>query len=103
VNNLSDATPSAFERAIEATHGAKSRLLGKERVDEVFVGTSAWNGEVLVFELLDHPSATRCYAWEVDGEVKAVLGGGTVDSAIAAVRAFILATDFLARSKAKRR
>jgi hypothetical protein len=39
----------------------------------------------------------------MEGEVTAMLGGGTVDSAIAAVRAFILATDFVAKSKRKRR
>ena len=55
-----------------------------------------------MFELVDHPSATRCYAWEVDGKVTSILGEGTVDSAIAAVRAFILATEFLTQSKKKR-
>jgi hypothetical protein len=94
---------STFERAIRETHGAKSRLLGRERVEAPFEGERAWQGEVLVFELLDHPSASRCYAWAVGGEVTAMLGGGTVDSAIAAVRAFILATDFVGRSKGKRR
>ena len=42
-----------------------------------------------MFELVDHPSASRCYAWEVDGEVTAVLGEGTVKSAADAVRAAI--------------
>ena len=52
-----------------------------------------WQGEVLVFELLDHPEATSCYAWEVDGEVIAVLGVGPVQSASDAVRASILAAE----------
>ena len=51
---------------------------------------------------LDHPSARLCYAWEVDGEVTALLGGGTVDSPIAAVRASILASDFAAREDKRR-
>ncbi len=46
---------------------------------------------MLVFELLDRPTASRCYAWEVDGEVTAVLHEGPVDSPQAAVRASILA------------
>ena len=46
---------------------------------------------MLVFDLLDHPDATRCYAWEVDGEVTAVLGVGPIESAEDAVRAAILA------------
>ena len=41
--------------------------------------------------LLDHPTATRCYAWEVDGEVTAVLHAGPVDGPQAAVRAAIMA------------
>jgi len=98
VDHKSDVPLSNFERAIQETHGAKSRLLGRERVDEPFESPT-WQGEVLVFELLDHPSASRCYAWEVEGGITTVLGGGTVDSALAAVRAFVLATDFVARSR----
>ena len=45
---------------------------------------------MLVFELLDHPTAPRCYAWEVDGEVTAVLHTGSVDSPLKAVRAAIV-------------
>ena len=99
---VNDIQVSTFEKAIQATHSAKPRLLGRERVEEVFQGGPRWQGEVLVFELVDHPSATRCYAWEVDGKVTSILGEGTVDSAIAAVRAFILATEFLTQSKKKR-
>ena len=45
----------------------------------------------MVFQLLDHPTAPKCYAWEVDGEVTAVLHEGPVDSPEAAVRAAIVA------------
>ena len=75
--------------SIQVTHGAKSRLLARERVHEQHQGETVWIGEVLVFELLDHPSAQLCYAWEVDGEVTAVLGEGPVKSAADAVRAAI--------------
>lgn len=80
-----------FERAIKATHGARTRLLAREIVKEVLRGKTVWEGDVLVFELLDHPSAHLCYAWELDGEVTAVLGEGPVGSARAAVRASIMA------------
>ena len=100
---VKDIQVSTFEKAIQATHSAKPRLLGKERVEEVFQGGPRWQGEVLVFELLNHPTATKCYAWEVEGKVISVLGGGTVDSAIAAVRAFMLTTEFLSQSKKKRK
>jgi hypothetical protein len=38
-------------------------------------------GGGLVFELLDHPMAPRCYCWELDGEVTAVLHEKPVGSA----------------------
>ena len=48
-----------------------------------------WQGEVLTFDLLNHPTAARCYAWAVDGNVTAVLHDGPVDSPRAAVRVFV--------------
>ena len=45
----------------------------------------------MVFALLDHPTALWCYAWEVDGEVTAVLHAPPVVSAVSAVRAAIVA------------
>jgi hypothetical protein len=71
-----DAT---FRKAIRATHGTK------------FEGETVWEGEVLVFKLQGHPEATTCYAWEVDGQVTAVLGVPPVRSAVDAVRASIMA------------
>jgi hypothetical protein len=41
--------------------------------------------------LLDNPIATRCYAWETNGRVTAVLHVGPIDSPLKAVRASILA------------
>ena len=84
---------SSFKRAIRATHGALSRLIERVRVVEEFEGQSVWKGEVLVFELLNHPTAPRCYAWEVDGKVTTVLHKPPVDSPVKAVRASILAED----------
>ena len=60
-------------------------------MNECFEGQPVWEGEVLVFELEDHPTAHLCYAWEVDGRVTAVLHTGPVDSPAKAVRASILA------------
>ena len=82
---------SVFAEAISAIHGAEARLLRREHVRERFAGKSVWEGEVLVFDLTGHSTATRCYAWEVDGEVTAVLAEGPVDSPEAAVRAAIMA------------
>jgi hypothetical protein len=88
---VNQAPLATFERAIQATHGAGSKLVGRERVVERFRGEIVWEGEVLVFELHGHASAKRCYAWEVDGEVTAVLGEPPVANARDAVRASLVA------------
>ncbi len=80
-----------FGRAIRATHGTSSSLVERVRVHETFEGEPVWEGEVLVFELEGHPEAERCYAWEVDGRVTAVLHEPPVDSPEAAVRTAIAA------------
>ena len=47
-------------------------------------------GEVLVFDLLDHPTAKLCFAWSVDQKVTAVLHAGPIVSPQTAVKAAIL-------------
>ena len=68
VCNMNEMPLSGIEHAISETHHAKAQLARRERVVERFQGETVWEGEVLVFELLDHPSTAWCYAWEVDGE-----------------------------------
>ena len=80
-----------FKKAIRATHRADSTLVNRFRVLEVFQDHPIWDGEVLVFNLLDHLTAKICYAWSVDGRVTAVLHEGPVDSPRNAVRAAIVA------------
>jgi hypothetical protein len=86
VNDLSIA---GFRRAIKAVHDVDSVFEGRVHVLEKRDGV-AWQGEVLVFGLLDHPSAPRCYVWEVDGEITAVLHDRLVRSPKDAVVAAIL-------------
>ncbi len=88
---MNELSMGGFERAIRKTHNAASKFLIRARVVEEFKGETAWTGEVLVFVLLDHLTATRCYCWEVDGRVTAVLHEPPVDSPAAAVRAAIAA------------
>ena len=64
---------------------------GRSAVRETFEDETVWVGEVLSFILQGHPKAKRCYAWEVDGEVTAVLEVPPVRSAADAVRASIMA------------
>ena len=87
---MNDLSISTFEHAIQDTHGARSQLLRRELILEKFKGETVWQGEVLVFQLLDHPTASMCYAWEVDGQVTAVLYTKLVDSPVKAVRASIM-------------
>jgi hypothetical protein len=78
-----------FERAIHALHHADATLIERVRVTRYFEGKRVGESEVLAFELLGHPSATRCYAWEIDGEVTTVLNEGPINSALAAVRSLV--------------
>ena len=71
------AQPHLYLGSENVNNGGKFRVFDRDK------------GEVLVFGLLDHPTAPKCYAWEVDGEVTAVLHEAPVDSPQAAVRAAI--------------
>jgi len=87
---LNDIPVAEFQKAIRATHGCESVFRERVPVEESFRGWPVWSGGVLVFDLLDHPSASVCYAWEVEGRVTAVLGEGRIRSAADAVRAAIV-------------
>jgi hypothetical protein len=79
----------SLERVIHAIHHTDANLIERRRVVPYFEGRRGRVIEVHTFQLLDHRSATRCYAWEVDGEVTAVLGENAIRSALDAVRASI--------------
>jgi hypothetical protein len=63
-----------LQKAIKETHGCDSRYVESVPVHEVFEGRTAWQGTVAVFDLIRHPKAKRCYAWQYrDGfEMKSV-------------------------------
>lgn len=88
---MNDVQLATFEQAIREMHGCASRLIGPERVVETHDGETVWEGDVLVFQLAGHPTATLCFAWEVDGVVTAVLGEPPIESPRDAVRAAIMA------------
>jgi len=85
-----------FRDAILATHGVDSLWRDTVPVKEVFHGQTAWEGDVEIFELIDHPKAKRCYAWRyLDGKTwryTAVLEIPPVDSAETAVKVAIAAS-----------
>ena len=84
-----------LQKAIKATHGADSSHVETVPVRETFQGKTVWEGQVEVFNLLNHPKAKRCYAWAYDVETGsrtlAVLELPPVISPITAVRAAIAA------------
>lgn len=82
----------ALRDAIKHMHGCDSKWVESVPVHETLDGGTTWDGEVQVFFLIGHPSATRAYAWshETDAGTRryvAVLEAGTVKNAATAVRA----------------
>lgn len=86
-----------LKRAVESQHGGTATLAQSVPVRETFEGKPVWEGVVHVFDLADHPKATRAYAWSspIEGSEKrrffAVLQMGGIKSPQDAVRAAIVA------------
>jgi hypothetical protein len=85
---------SALRDVIRRLHGCESRWVESVRVDQAHEGTP-WEGEVQVFEVLDHPKAQRAYVWSYPtdrGERRfhALLALPPVDSPIMAVQLAVL-------------
>ncbi len=87
----------AFVHAIESQHGGSATFTQSVPVRETYKGQPVWDGVVHVFDLANHPKATRAYAWSspIEGSTKrrffAVLHMGAIKSPAAAVRAAIVA------------
>ena len=84
---MNEPTISDFRWAIHAAYGCRSDLRERTPVRLVLEGESVWEGSVLVFDLIGHPTALTCYAWAVDQEVKTALHEDAVNSPETAVRA----------------
>jgi hypothetical protein len=79
--------------AIRQNHGCGCIFKGKVPVKEVFEGKVAWEGEVVVFDLIGHATAKRCFAWGYppeddakDRQVFTVIDIPPVDSAETAIK-----------------
>lgn len=76
----------SLKKAIFDLHGCEATWIEAVPVKETFQGQTVWEGTVQVFDLLGHPTASRCYAWShaVEGSENrrfvAVLHQGPVDS-----------------------
>jgi hypothetical protein len=52
-----------LETVIRKLHGSFATHVETVPVVETFQGQTIWEGEVEVFDLHDHPKASRVYAW----------------------------------------
>ena len=82
---------------IRKLHGVESRHIESVPVKEIFRGKTVWEGVVEVFELIEHPTATKLYAWAHDTDDPGaprrhvtVLHGHPILNAQMAVRAAIV-------------
>lgn len=93
---MGDVALSALNDAVEAMHRCKARYRERAHLREEHEGHLVWEGDVFVFDLEGHPTASRCYAWSdpVEGTSRrrffAVLHQPPVDSPEKAVRASIV-------------
>ena len=51
---------------IRRVHGVEATHVESVPVTEIFEGRTVWEGVVEVFDLIDHPTAMRAYAWSRD-------------------------------------
>ena len=92
-----EVSADQLKQAIESQHGGTATLVQPVPVREAFDGKPVWEGIVHVFDLEDHPKATRAYAWSspIEGTERrrfyAVLHLGGIRSPLDAVRAAIVA------------
>jgi len=86
----------ALEEAIRHLHGCEATFVESAAVRETMNGQTVWDGEVQVFDVKGHPTASRVYTWSYATEggkrrFFAVLHEGAIDSPVKAVRAAIVA------------
>lgn len=84
-----------LQDVIRRLHGSEASHVETVPVKETFQGKTVWEGEVEVFDLHDHPEASRVYAWSHETEDDkqrhvTVLHIAPVTSPEAAVRAAII-------------
>ncbi len=91
-----EVSPDQLKQAVEHQQDCTATLVESMSVKEEFQGKTVWQGVVHVFDLEDHPNATRVYAWSspIEGSTKrrffTVLHLGGIRSPQDAVRAAIV-------------
>ena len=87
---------AALAQRIRDQHGGRPTYLSATYVAEKIDGQRPWQGLVYVFDLEEHPTASRCYGLASLGEggrveLSVMLHDHAVQSPQAAVRAYVLA------------
>ena len=94
---MAEVSTTALQGVIRYLHGCGSQFVESVPVTETFNGETIWEGVVQVFDLVNHPTAERAYAWshvfEQSGNRRfvVVLHEEPVDSPQTAVRAAVAA------------
>ena len=53
-----------IKNAVERREACRAKHIESLRVQEKWIEETAWDGVVETFDLLNHPTAKRVYAWE---------------------------------------
>jgi hypothetical protein len=91
-----DSDREALRAAVELLHGVAAVFVRSARVTVESGGQTALERVVATYLLVNHPSASECYAWSeigIDGRAKhhrVFLRQGLIDSPSDAVRAALL-------------
>ena len=85
-----------IKSAVEKREGCRAKHIESLRVQEKWIDEIAWDGVVETFDLLNHPTTKRVYAWErwepgAEPRYTIVPSVPPVNSARDAVKAAILA------------
>ncbi len=89
-------SPDQLKQAVESQHGGTATFVQSVPIREMHGEQLVWEGTVHVFDLADHPAASRAYAWSYEREdgtrrFFAVLGIPPITGPLEAVRAAIVA------------
>jgi hypothetical protein len=102
---MAEVEADQLRDAVQNMHGGTATLAQSVPVKETFDGQPVWEGVVHVFDLAEHPAATRAYAWSspIEGSTKrrffAVLHTDRINSPVKAVRAAIVAENRRAQNE----
>lgn len=94
---MTEVSTDALQEAIRNLEGCESSFVASVPVKETFNGETVWDGDVQVFELIDHPETNRAYVWSYEvnetgrRRFTVVLHKPPVDSPQTAVQASIAA------------